>query len=228
MIKEQIQTLMQLPDEVFGLYLFNQDPLRGKLSPKQKEVIFQDAMQCGIDLSQELKEKYGHCTVDEFINKLDIKLTYKDSHNGLEYIYFGTYQKPNKMTIYKENIKKGHDLAVQEHILELQEVNLEDIVKAHELFHHFEEQRKELYVNTHKITLWRFGKYEHKSKLVSQSEIASMAFAKDLLQLDFSPNVLDVLLLHPHNKNQAQKVYDIIMNYQLYSEEKLYEITDGS
>lgn len=227
MIKEQIEKLMQLPDEVFGFYLFNQDPLRGKLSAEQKKDIFRDAVQCGIDLSHELKKKYGHCPVDEYIDKLGIQLTYKDSHNGLEYIYFGTYQKPNKMTIYKGNIQKGLDLIEQEQILKLQGVNLVDIVKAHELFHHFEEHRKDLYVNTHKITLWRLGMYEHKSKLVSQSEIASMAFAKELLQLDFSPNVLDVLLLYPHNANMAQKVYESIMSYHAL-EERSYETTVGS
>lgn len=214
MIKEKIQTLMQLPLEVFGRYLFTQDPLDGKLSNEQKDDIFREASQCGVSLSQELKSKYGNCSIDEYIKELEIQLTYKDSHNGLEYIYFGTYQKPNQMTIYKENIQKGQDLVEQEEIMALQGLNLEDIVKAHELFHHFEEQRKDLYVNTHKITLWRLGKYEYKSKLIAQAEIASMAFAQDLLGLPFSPNVLDVLLLYPHNKEQAQKVYDSIMSQQ--------------
>lgn len=214
MIKTQIEKLMDLPDEVFGRYLFSQDPLKGKVSNEKKKEIFQNAKKCGIEMSRELKQTYGECTIDEYINKLNIELTYKESHNGLEYIYFGTYQKPNKMTIYSDNIQKGKDLAVKEKISNLEETHLQDIVKAHELFHHFEEERKNLYVNTNKITLWRLGKYEHKSKLVSQAEIASMAFAKDLLNLNFSPNVLDVLLLYPHNKEQAEQVYKNILYYQ--------------
>lgn len=214
MIKKEVEHLMQLPDEVFGHYLFSQDPLKGKVSLEEKEQIIQDAKQCGIKLSQELRQAYGERSIDEYINELNISLSYKESHNGLEYIYFGTYQKPNKMTIYQENIQKGQNLVVEEKIEGFENTNFQDIVKAHELFHYFEEERKDLYVNTHKITLWRFGKYEHKSKLVSQSEIAGMAFAKELLQLDFAPNVLDVVLLYPHNEEQAKRVYKNIVRHQ--------------
>lgn len=163
-------------------------------------------------MSEELKEKYGKRTIDEYIKELKIKLTYKEAHNGLEYIYFGTYEKPNKMTIYKDNIQKGKKIAVKEKINGLEKINIQDIVKAHELFHHFEETRSDLYVNTNKITLWRLGKYEYKSKLISQAEIASMAFAKHLLDLSFSPNVLDVLLLYPHNEEQSNQLYRTILN----------------
>lgn len=214
MIKTEIKELMQLSDEVFGRYLFSQDPLKGKVSQEEKEEIIQDALQCGIDASRELKEKYGTCSVDEYIAKLNISLTYKESHNGLEYIYFGTYQKPDQMTIYKDNIQKGQDLVTEEKMEAFGNVDFQDVVKAHELFHYFEEEKKELYVNTHKITLWRLGKYEHKSKLISQSEIASMAFARELLGLDFSPNVLDVVLLYPHNADQAHRVYKNIVRHQ--------------
>lgn len=69
-----------------------------------------------------------------------------------------------------------------------------------------------LYVNTLRIKLWKLGPYTHTSSLVCAGEIAGMAFAKRILNLSFSPNVLDVLLLYPHNKELSSQLYKQIMD----------------
>lgn len=216
MIKDKIEHLLTLPDEVFAYYLFSQDPLKDKVSVPEKREVIEKSLREGREVSRKLKSTYGQLSVDEYISKLDIQLTYEEAHNGMEYIYFGTYQNPNKMTIYTENIEKGMQLAESEKIPLVEEVNLIDVVKSHELFHYFQETDKELYINTNKITLWKMFKYKHKSKFIAQAEIASMAFAKELMDLPFSPNVLDVLLLYPHNKMMAEKVYEQITRCETY------------
>lgn len=37
MIKQQVETLMQLSDDDFSLYLFSQDPLKNKVSEEKKK-----------------------------------------------------------------------------------------------------------------------------------------------------------------------------------------------
>lgn len=211
MINDIVAKLMTVPDEQFGYYLFSQDPLKAKVSQEDKKRIIQESQESGRALSRELKEVYGKQTIDEYIHLLGLKVERKESNSGMDYIYFGTYKQPNQITLYMENIKKGEELIQKEKITDFNSTAIEDIVLAHEIFHHFQETRKDHYVNTNKITLWSLGKFEYKSTLVAQAEIAGMAFAKDLLSLGFSPNVLDVFLLYPHDQTLALKINDNIL-----------------
>lgn len=206
-MKEKIEKLLKISDRQFGHYLLMQDPIEGKIDPDFKEEFIERALACGKGLAKDLKDKYGFEKINEYLKVLDIELIRKDTNSGLEYIYFGTYQKPNKITIYTDNIKEGVDLVKKWSIKPLEDVNLEDIVIAHEMFHHFQENDETLYINTNKIVLWSIGKFKYKSKLISQAEIASMAFAEEILGLNFSPNILDVLLLYPHNQDLAIDIY---------------------
>lgn len=211
-MKEKIESLMELSDKQFGYYIFSHDPIRNKVDVKLKEEIIEKSLECGKEVAKNLKKEYGFKNIVEYLKVLDLELYKKDNSNGVEYIYFGTYQKPNKITIYTNNIKMGTDLVKKWGLNILKGIKLEDIVIAHEIFHHLQEHDKSLYINTNKITLWSVGKFKYRSKLVAQEEIASMAFAKEILNLDFSPNVLDVLLLYPHNKDLAMKIYESIID----------------
>lgn len=214
-MKEKIAALAKLSDRHFGHYLFTHDPINEKVDLELREEIIEKSLLCGKELAQKLKKEYGFKNLAEYLKVLDIELARKDTNSGLEYIYFGTYQKPNKITIYLENLKKGESLIKDWKIELFGNTKLEDIVIAHEMFHHLQEQDKTLYINTNKITLWSIGKFDYKSKLVAQAEIASMAFAKEMLSLNFSPNILDVLLLYPHDKELAQNIYDDIIKVLL-------------
>ncbi|MCR2045388.1 hypothetical protein [Anaerosalibacter massiliensis] len=211
-MKEKIESLMELSDKQFGYYIFSHDPIRNKVDVKLKEEIIEKSLECGKKVAKNLKKEYGFKNIVEYLKVLDLELYKKDNNNGIEYIYFGTYQKPNKITIYTNNIKMGTDLVKKWDLNILKGIKLRDIIIAHEIFHHLQEHDKSLYINTNKITLWSVGKFKYRSKLVAQEEIASMAFAKELLNLDFSPNVLDVLLLYPHNKDLAVKIYESIID----------------
>lgn len=211
-MKEKIEYLMKLSDKEFGYYIFSHDPIQNKVDEKLKEEIIEKSLECGREVAEGLKIKYGFKNIVEYLKVLDLELCTKDTNSGLEYIYFGTYQKPNKITIYTDNIKLGTDLIEEWDLVRLKNVELEDIVIAHEIFHHFQEHDKSLYINTNRITLWSIGKFKYRSRLVAQYEIAGMAFAKELLELDFSPNVLDVLLLYPHDKDLAIEIYENIIN----------------
>lgn len=210
-MKEKITALTKLSDRHFGHYLFTHDPINGKVDSELKEEIIEKSLICGKEVAQRLKKEYGFENLTEYLKALNIQLARKDTNGGLEYIYFGTYQKPNKITIYVENLKKGENLIRDWNFKLFENTKIEDIVIAHEMFHHLQEQDKTLYINTNKITLWSIGKFNYKSRLVAQADIASMAFAKEMLSLNFSPNVLDVLLLYPHDKELAVNIYHDIM-----------------
>lgn len=210
-MKEKINALTKLSDRHFGHYLFTHDPIKDKVDTQLKEEIIEKSLLCGKEVAQRLKKEYGFKYLTEYLKVFNLELARKDTNSGLDYIYFGTYQKPNKITVYVDNIKMGQKL-IRDWDLELfGDTKLEDIIIAHEMFHHIQGQDKTLYINTNKITLWSIGKFDYKSKLVAQAEIAGMAFAKEMLSLNFFPNVLDVLLLYPHDKELAMHIYDDII-----------------
>jgi hypothetical protein len=108
-----------------------------------------------------------------------------------------------------KNIRKAEELVKNENLnLLLDGVKIEDVLIAHEMFHFIEDNNKEIYTRAAKIMLWRLGPIKYHSGLVALGEIAAMAFAKELLQLSYYPNLFDILLLYPHDKSKAKTLYD--------------------
>ncbi|HKM34156.1 MAG TPA: hypothetical protein VJY54_05375 [Lachnospiraceae bacterium] len=216
-LKKSMKNLMNLSDRDFGNYLVSTDPIEGKLTKELREEIIEKSIQCGYDEAEKIRKKTGESfgEIDIFLLAKDLGITVKveKTQNVLDYIYFGTYEEPGIVTLYEDNIKKGEDLVSQYKIQELLETNLMEIILSHEIFHFLEAKDNQLFVNTFRIKLWKLGPYTHTSGLICTGEIAGMAFARKLLNLKFCPNLLDVLLLYPHDKEQAESVYKQIMKY---------------
>lgn len=214
-IKKSIESLLGLSDRDFGKYLVNTDPIEGKIRGIIREEIIEKSLQCGYEEADKILSKIGKTTEEIDISLLAKRLgiivrTEKDQ-NVMDYICFGTYEEPGIITLYEDNIKKGETLISKYQISGLQGINLMQIILAHEIFHYVEAKIPDLYINNYRIKLWKLGPYTHKSELICMGEIASMAFARRLLNLRFCPNILDVLLLYPHDEEQAESVYNQIM-----------------
>lgn len=215
-LKKSMKDLFNLSDIAFGNYLVSTDPIEGKVSKELRDEIVEKSLQCGYSEAEKIRKKTGKLfgEIDVFLLAKDLGITVKveKTQNALEYIYFGTYEEPGIVTLYEDNIKKGEDLVSQYQIQELKDTNLMEIILAHEIFHFIEAKDDELFVNTFRIKLWKLGPYTHTSELICTGEIAGMAFARKLLNLKFCPNLLDVLLLYPHDKEQAETIYKQMMD----------------
>ena len=92
----------------------------------------------------------------------------------------------------------------------LEKDRLFNVLLAHELFHAVEEQHAdEIYTRTEKVELWR-KPFSNRSSIACLSEMAAMAFARELLGLDCSPYMLDVLLVYAYDKEAAWGLYEEI------------------
>lgn len=92
----------------------------------------------------------------------------------------------------------------------LEKDRLFNVLLAHELFHAVEEQHAdEIYTRTEKVELWR-KPFSNRSSIACLSEMAAMAFAGELLGLDCSPYMLDVLLVYAYDKEAAWGLYEEI------------------
>lgn len=216
-LKLAIEELMTLSDEEFSWYHINSDPIEGKINQEIRREIINKSLSCGYEQADIIREHYNLSNNNPDLLKLckrmGIQVREDNNSNTNNFIYFGTYEYPGIITIYTDNIRKGAELAKAYDIAQLaKERNLRDIVLSHEIFHHIESNNQNLFVNTYRIKLWKLGPYIHRSPLICTGEIAGMAFARRLLKLQFCPNVLDVLLLYPHDKIQAEKLCKQILN----------------
>ena len=210
-LKKSIENLIKLSDRDYGKYHVSADPIEGKITKELREEVIEKSLECGYEEADKILNKFKKTSenldIFQLAKELGITIKIQEARNALEYIYFGTYEEPGIVTLYKDNIKKGEELVSKYEIQGFQGANLMEVILAHEIFHFIESKNKDLFVNTFRLKLWKLGPYTHTSGLICTGEIAGMAFARKLLNLEFCPNVLDVLLLYPHDQEQAELVY---------------------
>jgi hypothetical protein len=209
MIKDLIGELRTVDKNTWGLYTFKRDPLHAKVSDEEKTEMIEKANECGRQEAIVLKEKYGIKSCRQYAKSLGITISDIEEKNSEDYILFAKFNAPNQVSINADNVKKAVEIVKEENISFLiDEVNIEDVLIAHEMFHFIEGNNKEIYTKNVKIRLWKLGPIKYDSGLVSLGEIAAMAFAKELLNLTYYPNLFDILLLYPHDEKKAKMLYD--------------------
>ena len=134
--------------------------------------------------------------------ELGLKLKTPATPAGGGQVLFAQFVQPDEITIFTDCLDKAETLGG----LLPARAKLQGIILAHELFHAVEEANPDIYTRTEKIELWR-KPFSNKSCIVCLSEIAAMAFAKQLLGLDFNPYALDVLLVYPYDAQAACGLY---------------------
>ncbi|MBE6054583.1 MAG: hypothetical protein E7212_11920 [Clostridium sartagoforme] len=213
--KEKIDFLISINDYEWGQYAFSRDPLKAKVSSELRKEMINKANECGRVEALKLKERFKGSSIKKIIEKMNLEIIEKDSNIADSYIMFACYNSPNKITIYKKN-----KILVEKFIYDnklsnkLNNIDVESVLLAHELFHSIEENNKDIYTKNTKIVLWKIGAYKYKSGLVSIGEIAAMAFAKELLSLHYNPYLFDVLMLYPHDDKKANELYKEIEGFK--------------
>jgi len=126
-------------------------------------------------------------------------------------VIFAQFEEPDRITVFLDSVHKGSALAAEANCDLLEKKCLTDTILAHELFHVLEDRHADvMYTRTERVELWR-KPFSNKSRLVCLSEIAAMAFARQLLSLPCSPYVLDVLLVYAYDHAAAWNLYDEIV-----------------
>ncbi|TDT62882.1 hypothetical protein [Fonticella tunisiensis] len=209
MIKDMVRELKNIDKNIWGLYTFKREPLNNKISQGEKLVMIERANECGHQEAIKIINKYGKRSCREYAKLLGISISELDNGKSGDYILFAKFNSPNKITVYMDNVKKTKEIVTEQNLnLLIDEVKIDDVLIAHEMFHFIEDNNREIYTRKTEIMLWKFGPIKYKSKLVALGEIAAMAFAKELLGLSYYPNLFDILLLYPHDEKRAKALYD--------------------
>lgn len=214
-IKDLMPKLVSMTEQEWGAYAFSRDPIHKRLSPQLQQEMIQKANLCGRKEAQKLQNQFGAQHILQLADTMGLDIARKDSFGTDNFITFAQFQFPNHITLFMKNITAAQTLIEQNNIGGmLQHVNIEQLLTAHELFHFIESKNAQLYTKT-KIVLWRIGSFQYKSGLICLGEIAAMAFAAELLHLNYSPYVFDVVLPWSQNEAQCRKLYQNILQFKI-------------
>lgn len=211
--EEMLDNLLKINAKTWGEYQITQDILFNKIKKDDYEYIIDNSLKAGNYLAQEIKNN----DIEEICYENKISIKNIETKPGTKKLLFGQFTTPNKIVISITPIDNLMKLIKKTKYKKLfNKSDVYNVILAHELFHYFEiKNRKTIFTQNYKICLWKLFNYKHQSTLRCTSEIAAMKFAKELTNVDYFPNILDVLLLYSFNKKAALNIYNKVLNMEL-------------
>ena len=209
MIKSWCQELSCFPQEVWISYAKSREPLTRLVSLEEYTSHFHAARKCGMDLAHKARQDWGDISCQEMADRLGVRVERLPMPDGDGMLTFAMFHEPDLIQVFTDNAAATELLIRESGGREvLGDVDICEMLMAHELFHAMQMQHPDLYVNRKHIRLWKIGPFIRYSALLSLEEVAAMAFAETLLGLDYTPYVYDVLMLLPQATMEARKLYD--------------------
>lgn len=208
---EMTETLAGIGDEGWGKYAFYHEILEGKFSDEEKRAYIAAANSCGREEARFLRMKYPEETAEEIAVLLGLKVLKRDTPAGGGHVIFAQYEEPDKITVYTDASERGSEILKSGQVSDrIRSCPVKEVLTAHELFHAIEYRKQsEIYTQTERVELWK-KPFSNRSRIRCLSEIAAMAFAGELLHLEYSPFLMDVLLIYAYNPGAAAALFEEI------------------
>lgn len=208
-----MDNLYELTEDAYGEYAFEREPLKRKINSMQRKEMIQKAIMCGREEAKEFRHRFGVETPKSLYEKLGLHIFYSPEESTKYQIVFAQFIEPNQVVVFREVLHKIEELLERESLTIRGHYTAEEIMLAHELFHFVESLKEQtIYTRTERIELWR-RPFSNKSPIAVLSEIGGMAFAKELLGLDFCPFMLDILLLYAFDTKAAEELHKKMICY---------------
>lgn len=199
---QMLADIAALPEGVIDAYAFSLEPLRERIPVRKQLELAAGAKVCGITHAKELASQYQTRNPLTLIDRIGIQL--ERSWDELEALLpeFARYTTGGPITINQRHADMAQQLADAANVA----VMVDRTLIAHELFHYIEcENTASIYTRNQRIK--RLMPLPGQSLVGCLSDIAAMAFAKELLRLVYSPLVLDVLLLYTVDTGAAMRLH---------------------
>lgn len=211
-ITPMVSDLLQIHPEDWWSYAFSREPLNRCFNDSQRQGMYLQAMDCGTQTARKLMEEYPGLTPTKLAEKLGLVVEYPQMPQSSHRVLFAEFAEQGVIRIFQDGIAKGKSLQKglsQDCPFRL--AAIEEILMAHELYHFVELQNPSLWSKSFKVTLWQVGWIKNTSPVFVLSEIAAMAFAQTLCQLEFSPYVLDAFLVYGYSPKAGSALYGEMM-----------------
>ena len=209
MIKQWCQELSCFPETVWISYAKSREPLSGRLSLEDYASHFHAARKCGMDLADQIRREWGDICCQELAEKLGVRVERLPMPDGNGMLTFACFYEPDRIELFTDNAEATETLIRESGGIEfLDDVDICDMLLAHELFHALQDRYPDLYVHRKLVRLRKIGPFIRDSKLLSLEEVAAMAFAQRLLNMRNMPYLYDILMLLPQATGEARKLYE--------------------
>ncbi|MGG5369871.1 hypothetical protein [Enterococcus sp. AZ196] len=192
--------LLKLSEEKYAAYLLSQDLLYKKIPENQHSKLLNQSIACGKAAARDLTV----ADLREYCQQQAIEIDYFSENLKAENFRFvlAEFQLPNRIRINQSLLEAAEPFLAELDFLKDQRVD--EILLAHELYHYIENQQQ--LFTTQKQLSYRAGPFKKSARVHSLSEIAAMSFAKELLGLNFSPILLNIVLLFPVAPDYSQEL----------------------
>ncbi len=198
-----------LSPEILAFLELEQDDYFAFVSAEQTIEWIEAAMQYG----KEISERYPpYQNLTKLCNQLladGIRIQFRPSHPNGEWIRAQYYPRSSTIEIYHSSLNQLRSFFAQQCFEPVEEEDLIAMHLYHEWFHYLEEKkfgRTDLLLP--KVTVKQWGPFTLKKSLSRTREIAAHTFTQKILQLPWSPLLLDQLLLLRHegwNRGQIRE-----------------------
>ena len=195
-----VNLLERLKDEEKVAYeQLREDRPFSKIPLEEHKEIIKYALDTGRQTADKLVERFSSREPFMLAQKLKIKIVIDSSkkyqRGGLS--LRSTYQdSPPTIIIYERALQQLENLLDKENFPSL--ASLPDLLSlhiAHEVFHHLEKTEIGIVARRLEVNTFSLGPIKFSSPVSSLSEIAAHTFTQHLLNLSFSPRLLDYLSL---------------------------------
>lgn len=193
---KKLKSLLKLDDYSYYLYLLKADVFRDRIEAKDE--IIRQSVECARLCAKDLKEK--KLSLSDLENKYDLVFEEGSSQNIFNLYDLAVFESPNKIIFHKDNIKILEDEMAREEDPIFTKVSPKDIITYHEIYHKLEENR--LITDNIYVSYKLLGFVKKKVKLKAPSEIGAMVFAKEFLDLNYNPILLDYFLARANNREE--------------------------
>lgn len=197
-------------------YVFSREPLNGKFNDEQRRNWMEHALACGREYAVRVMREYGSGDAQVIAKAMGMKVSYPAYPEKTDRVLFAEYRVPDTICIYMDAVRKAEKLLEKPEIKDVltAKLNISRLLLAHELFHSVEEKYKhEIYTKTEKIRLWSLGPVHNDSTIIALSEIAAMAFAREMTGIPYAPYVMDVFLVYGYSPEEASGLYEEMMEF---------------
>ena len=217
---QMIENLKIVPDEIFANYQLAHDHLHRKITHEQFAHLVEDAIQCGITLSEEVQGHHFHLTLYQIIDCYGLKIKDRFHPDEDSPDYLSLYDPEGEISIMTQPIDELLRVQVNPR---LSSVIIRNLILGRELFHHLEHLSPKIYTTSTRLTVWKLFNHEHKAKIKALSDIAAASFSRHINGGGFSPFVPDVLLKYLHNPRVGKRVYreltaDVMVSKDFHTE----------
>ncbi|WP_301044521.1 hypothetical protein [uncultured Dubosiella sp.] len=202
--------LAAIPETDWWKYAFSREPMNGRFTDGQRREMYGQAVECGQRKADEFKQKYGPVKPEEIARTMGIDVCFPHMPQGRSRILFAEFKEPDTICVYQDGIDKGRTLLAEEGVRQAmgEDTDLSQLLIAHELFHVCELRDPSIWTKTYSINLWKIGRFVNRSPVMVLSEIAAMAFASRLNNVNFSAYVLDAFLVFGYSPLAVSALYE--------------------